>query len=291
MQDKSNNTTKKVYGINTFYSILKGRKNYKASLTTFDFDNLLRWRYKNRFISELYESFFNKKITANNIHGAKRSVWFTQSINNMYSLYPIINNSNISIDLQGHLKNRMVYDDEKHIFYSPAKETSFRIESSKIAQLDTNTLDFKILNEQIEDYKYFENYSLIRIYLLKNVDTNHYSFLIKPIGMDIFRFTYSDDIDFKNFFGYVEYNNKQTKVFKINDLVISNHKNNNVGFMLKKEHFMNDCVSNRNKKNISDDSNMNLNIFYMIEPGLISDYSRTINGCAKKRGAKFMLLT
>lgn len=283
----------KIYGMNMFFSTLKGRKNYKTSKVKTASSTI--WPNLGTFMEDLYDKFLGYTNGINTVEASK-TLWFPQNYKNMYSMIPsdkgmISFSGAISGDRKSFNKVSEVYEDVDGSY-------GFSVKNSLVygLNMDNNVATWEYKDDVLNDYEHFYgNESYIRVYLLKNDD--NYAFYIKPIGQDIFRIGYSENAgEDSNLF--IEY--EGTDSYKeVHKLTLTNNLNDNNSDLLdngyswvvvKKDFFKYFVHSSTVNNQTSSIHRRKLRFFYQCSNGTISEPSKNIVAYHAKIGAKVLIM-
>lgn len=223
----------KVYGVNLFYSVLKGRKKYKERVPTL-YDSLFvpnYWvGYKENFVRDIWDYFtYTGFITPANTEDAAKAIWFSQTPSNVYALLPI----GLNITFNSIRPERYSYNSDVASFIhhdgSPIK-----IISSVIVAMDNYSKSYYIVGQNMKDRDYQNNTSYIRVYYLSAGD--NLAILIKPIGQDTFRLNYIPDIASKDLYAlyYEGTHNHQPIIRKLSTATKTNDIFGDISFLVQK---------------------------------------------------------
>lgn len=276
----------KIYGINKFYSVLKGRKNYKRKIGSFGnvYDSLL-WENKYNFLDKIWEYFtFPGFVTQDNYMNCANSIWFSNNSDTLYATYKfghVINFTNQNS------KNRHTFDYGSSDFRTHITE-SMTVENSVIVGLNNKT--FTLYGNKITDKEYCNNDSFIRVYkLVGNINGSVIiSLLIKPIGMDIFRLNYVKNDTNLNLYmlTYNGNNDSKINIHKLDGVLVSGDEQTRMisdfSFMIDK-YIWNPIISS---KHIGITRQKSFRFFISDNNGNISNLSPEIRPYLFTSGAK-----
>lgn len=184
----------KVYGMNQFYSILKGRKSYKKAVAYVGANStMMHWNGVNQFIIDLWQYAYGLNVSSQ-VNDAKKATWFAQNYKNIYSL----NKVGHHIDWpNGQKKGRYVHDNLIPDFAPLGSAPSFYVISDVFYAYAT------VINAQNVNYQFAANLtpdvfnsmeSALVVYKVHDhSSTDIRALMIKPLGMDIFRLGWVDD--------------------------------------------------------------------------------------------------
>ena len=184
----------KIYGMNKLYSMLRGRKMYKKSLTYIGEGGVtVRWSNLDNFVIDIWNTALGGSIIdITRIADAKRGTWFPRNYRNMYKLLRL--NQLLSFP-HPNTRNRAFWDWGSSDFTNLGSSSDgWRIVKVFYGGID-NSLNYSIHDSEILSQQFLRSkVSIVQIYKLENVyDSNKISLMIKPVGMDIWRFGYIND--------------------------------------------------------------------------------------------------
>jgi len=280
----------KIYGINKFYSVLKGRKNYKRKIGQWgNVYQELNWENKYNFLNKIWEYFtFPGFVTPDNYMNCAQSIWFTNNSNTMYATYK--NGHSIQFtDINA--KNRYVFDYGSSDF-NLHTNTPMVVTDSVIVGLNGKT--FTIYKDRISDKNYNNNDSFIKIYKLTgNINgSTIISLLVKPIGMDIFRINYVKNDNNLNLYMIMYNGNGDSKIDirKLDNVLISGDQKSRMisdfSFMIDKNIWNNMIYPTNNSKHIGITRQKSFRFFISDGYGNISNLSPEIKPFLFMSGAK-----
>jgi len=285
-------TINKVYGMNFFYSVLKGRHNYKKKIKEFHSGGYNNYQQNNDFVTAAWDFYMGGGFIqpAKYINGAK-GIWFTQTQNNIYGLL----HSGNTIAFGGVSGDRKVYNLSTLTFESQGNN-SMTVIDSFFAGLQFGG-SFQVFGRQIYDYQYYDNYSYIKIYKLigkNSLNQNIVALLIKPVGQDIFRLNYVPNIGNLDLYAiyYEGDNDHQPFVKRLTNADRHNDIVGDISFTINKTDW---CIepqaaSSGIRKHIGRSKMKNFRFFFGDAYGNISSFSPEISPFILENDAKLMTL-
>jgi hypothetical protein len=243
----------KIYGLNLFYSILKGKKKYKKKIKTlysggYQNDNF-DW---NGFINMVWSHFtFDGFVSSENINDSAKSIWFPQSHSNIYSL---LNKINGKVTISGESERKCFSWGDSSFCNMDGNINTMSVTDSVVIGLRQGTKDM-VKFTRLRNMNYFDDYSFVIVYRLdgKNQNGDNFTSLyVKPIGQDTFRLNYMKNIHDKDL--YIIYYNgdhdHQPVVKRLDNVMRTNDMIGDISFMVRKSDW---CV----RPHISNSTNCN----------------------------------
>jgi len=229
----------KIYGMNLFYSVLKGRNSYKKRiLTLYDgaystgnkIDN-----FKHDLVKKLWDYFtFDGFLQEYNYDAAAKSIWFPQTYSNIYN--PLYSGNSITFN-SSIVGNRHVFNWGDSTFHLH-DGYRLKVTSSVVIGMPIDQNTFSLFRDIFFDGMYSYNYSYCRVYKLEGRDHNSdniTALFLKPIGQDTFRLNYIPNISEKDLYAYYyEGDNDHQPVVKRLNATKSNLIISDISFLVKK---------------------------------------------------------
>jgi hypothetical protein len=286
----------KVYGMNLFYSVLKGTKNYKKKIKTlYDGVYSASGKFetsKNALVTALWNHFtYVGFMESHSLDDGAKSIWFPQTNSNIYGLL----HSGNTIIFGGITGDRMCFCWGDSNFVLQGANT-MKVVDSVIVGLNVGHQDFYLFNV-FRDLDYFNNYSYVVVYKLQGKDVHNddiTALYVKPIGQDTFRLNYVPDITNKDLYiMYYEGDNDHQPIIK---RLTSVNKHNDIGgdvsFLVNKTdwnvrpHVANGAMS----RHFGHSKMKSFRFFIGDMQGNISSFSPEITPYIFRNGAKLITL-
>jgi hypothetical protein len=287
-------TINKIYGMNFFYSVLKGRHNYKRKIREFYSGGYVNYLHNNDLVVAAWDFYMGGGfIQPPNYENGARGMWLTQTQSNIYGLLYSGDTIDFTSGIGG---NRMAYNLITSKFEAQGTTTMTVVDSFFIG-LQAGTRDFQIFGRKIKDNIYYQPYSFIKIYKLvgKNaINEDIVALLIKPVGQDTFRLNYIPNINNKDLYAiyYEGDNDHQPLVKRLTNAVRHNDIVGDVSFLIAKTDW---CVipqlaSGEIIKHIGRSRMKKIRFFFGDAQGNISSFSPEITPFIFVNGAKMITL-
>lgn len=223
----------KMYGINQFYSVLRGSKRYYPS---YDYRYIYpqaashSWSNMQSFVQDVINVTTPpaSPYTYNALHNSEAAIWFSQSKSGLYGLP----NPGTVVQLAGNARNRKVFSTGSSDFEPAPGGGAFNyildksryytmyIPNGNWTQIDRNAANF---NVQFRD----ANMSMIAVYSIIYVSGAwHYAAFIKPIGVDNIIVNYYNNTKY-DLYGHYEHKWRHPDIKIINPLINDGDMNSN----------------------------------------------------------------
>ncbi len=228
----------KIYGINRFFSVLKGKENYKSSRfdsKTIGESNM--WEHLPVFITGLYDEFLG--VPAPPLSNALRTVWFPQSRRRIYDHHtqPItFQNGNSSV--------RRYYLKTNATTYAGVNGGTWLFSQKRYFALADNSTEWVSLGSVCKD-KDSTSGSVVCVSMYVSAsDQEKVCFFVKPVGMDLFHLGFHPALQEEPCGVYAEYKhpNGHTRIKKIKEVDLQ---------QLERSYGMNTSVSVTNSDFVS----------------------------------------
>jgi hypothetical protein len=282
-QSNSVGRINKVYGMNKFLSMLKGRGNYKSRIGHLgNVYSSLRWSNKDSFISTIWDYFtFNGFTNSNNLANITSSTWIAS---NYHTMYGLLQNGNTITFNSGDAKNRKVFSWGDSDFYTHNVE-NMTVTDSVFVGLNLNATSFTLLSNTTLDNIYYSYDSLIKVYKLNGISQygdNISALYIKPVGMDTFRLNYIPNSTSKSLYMYVYsgWNDDQPLIRKLNDVNVSVDEGSkllgDLSYMVSKFQWQPNILYSNSRNHIGETKQKRFRFFIGDNNGNISNFSSEI---------------
>lgn len=281
----------KIYGLNLFYSVLKGKKGYKKKYKTV-YDSLYLNSsgynsYRDNFVTSVLDHFnYSGFSSGMSKSEASKTIWFPQTYNNIYGLLDI---GDIIYFNNGSSGNRMVFSWGDSSFHPQGDNNMTITDSVIMGMIDGNT-NFEIFSN-FKDHYYYYNYSFIKVYKLEGKDQYNddiMAFYVKPIGQDAFRLNYIPNLTNKSLYAiYYEGNNDIQPIIRKINADKTNDIMNDISFSVYKSKWNTNSLASANmRKHIGQSRQRKFRFFIADENGYVTNFSPELNPYVFRTGAK-----
>lgn len=283
----------KIYGLNTFYSCLKGKgaykKNYKTAYESLYTHDGHFTDKREDFITKVWEHFtFNGFINAGNIENAARAIWFSQTPANVYGLFK--NGHTIRFP-NGEIGNRYSFNWGDSSFHTHGTYDISVTDSAFVFLMTGNNIQ---VSSSISDNEYYNNeiISMIKIYKLEGTDgsgDNRTAIYVKPVGQDVFRLNHISNISGKSLYAiYYEGDNDHQPIIKRLNAELVDNIWCDVSYMIEKQHWslLPAIASSQMKMHIGHSKQKKFRFFIGDDNGNISQFSPEVTPFCFRSGAK-----
>lgn len=227
----------KMYGLNRFYSVLKGGGNYKSPIK--ELNEAAGWSTADSFAEQIWNDFMGADWFAvsggSDYTSGKRGIWFSQQKNNIYALYGTGHPIGFGNGISG---NRMWWNDTTSAWESAdSSHTSYVTSHSMVGLSDEQNM-YTIYGAP-RDYILNESQSFVMVYRLNGQNGSGediIALMIKPIGIDILRLNYIEDLSNKSLYAifYEGNNDTSPEVRKLSGLSAKNSAVGDISWMVTK---------------------------------------------------------
>lgn len=282
----------KIYGMNKFFSILKGKGNYKQRIGHMGnvYDDL-SYPKKDEFIQAVWNYFYPDLV-----YGTEDSKSFapcTWMASNYHTMYGLLKPGNTIMFSSPDGKGRKNWNWGDSSTHNHINET-MTVESSVLVGLSSGGSSTFEIVDTVKDKKYNDNKSYVRVYKMTGISgvDNITCLYIKPVGVDTFRLNYVPNAANLDLYMYV-YNgwgDDQPLVRKLSNVYWNNSVENqmmsDLSFIVYKENWMWATINSSTQKHIGETKQKRFRFFLSDGKGNISTFSPEVYPYTHKTGAK-----
>lgn len=244
------------YGINRFFSVLKGQDNYKSTnygAKTIDTQKN-RWEELPEFYEQVYQDFLG--VSAPPADNAGRTFWFPQTIRRMYDHHQ----NNIQFP-SGNASQRRYYLTTNSTTYSGVNGGDWVYHQQIFYGMSPGNTNVVNLSNVQKDNFTCGVYSTVRVSMyLSSSDSNKIAFFIKPVGVDMFHLGFNPamkSVGALTLFAEYRHPNGYTRLHKIKTISMHNSARNygmNTSVTVTNDEYINQLIPDVRRTHIRTDT-------------------------------------
>ena len=280
----------KIYGMNKFFSILKGKGNYKQRICHLGevYDDL-RYPQKSQFIKGIWDYFHPGIVQEETEADFAPCTWLSP---NYHTMYGLLKPGNSITFTNNDAKGRKLWGWGDSSIHNQVNYT-MTVQASVLVGLTPYSSSFEIM-DSVTDETYNKSYSYVRVYRLtgQNGTDNFTCLYVKPVGMDTFRLNYvpnAANLDLY-IYAYNGWGDDQPIVKKLSNVYWnvdeSNQMKSDLSFIINKDQWSFATFNRSTKKHIGETKQKRFRFFLGDGNGNISKFSPEVYPYTHRTGAK-----
>lgn len=282
----------KVYGMNKFFSILKGSGNYKQRIGHFGnvYDDL-PYSKKADFVADIWSHFYPGIVDTGNARSFANCTWISSNYHTMYGLMKYGNTITFSTADRKGRDNWNWGDSSIHNHINSTMTVS---DSVLVGLYPNNSVNYEIFDTE-SDKVFNSANSYVRVYKMIGKDQwndDITCLYIKPVGVDTFRLNYvpnASNLDLY-IYAYNGWGDDQPRARKLSNVHYNTSVNNqmmsDISFIIYKEQWLYAALSSSTQKHIGETKQKRFRFFLSDGKGNISTFSPEVYPYTHKTGAK-----
>ena len=282
----------KIYGMNKFFSILKGKGNYKQRIGHMGavYDDL-SYSNKAQFIAAVWSHFYPGLVDTGNAASFASCTWIAS---NYHTMYGLMKSGNTIMFTQPDAKGRDNWNWGDSSIHNHTNETMTVDSSVLVGLYPSGSASFEVF-DTVNDKVYNSNNSYVRVYKMIGKDQFNddiVSLYIKPVGVDTFRLNYVPNADNLDLFiyAYDGWGDDQPRVRKVSNTYWNTSEANqmmsDISYLVYKEQWMWTTMSSTTQKHIGETKQKKFRFFLSDGNGNISTFSPEVYPYTHRTGAK-----
>lgn len=176
--DEDGAVSNRIVGTNRLFGMLRGKRNYKST-TVKTIQPSDSWSAAQTFVNQVYSDFLN--VTPPSLSNAFKTIWVPQTSRRAY-----LKSGNTIQFKSGITGSRMYYNKPNGVPYN-VSGGNWDVNSSRLYYLSGDSINNIDSDDELHDYSMINVDSIVRVSMLTNGVAGRYAWIVKPVGMDLFK--------------------------------------------------------------------------------------------------------